>query len=182
MPQTRVNAEATKLNPSAVLNLFELRHSTLEPLYFYAGISQNLNSLIFDNVTYVPVPIELSEFEIDGRGRLPRPKITISNVKGLISTYLLQIGDISGASIRRKRVFYKYIDDINFDGGANPWGLADPTAIFSDELFYINRKLLENKEVVEFELATPWEIDNEKLPKRTIYALICGFQYREVTL
>lgn len=180
MAKKETIAESNKFNPSAILNLFKVALYGINTMYFYAGTAFDLDPIIFNGIAYAPVPLEMEEFEIDGRGRLPRPKITISNVQGIISNIILSQRDLVGAVVTRTRVFYKYIDDVNFPNNINPWGVADAEAAFSEEVYYINRKLLENKEIVQFELTTPWEVDNEKLPKRTIFALICGFQYREL--
>lgn len=182
MAKDKVNIESTFLTPSAVLSLFKFDGTNIglsEPYYFHNGTNYNNQSVVFNGITYYPVPLELTEFEIDGQGRLPRPKLAISNINGYISNLILQNKDLSGSIISRKRVFVKYIDDINFEGGVNPWGTADPEAYFSDEIFFINRRTQENNQVVQFELVCPWEIDNVKLPKRPIYALICSFNYRE---
>lgn len=182
MATEKVNAESILLTPSAVLNLFKFDGTNIgisDIMYFYAGTNYNNQPVVFDGITYTPVPLHIDEYEIDGQGRLPRPKLTISNIGGFISNLILQNKDLSGSVINRKRVFVKYIDDINFTGGVNPWGTADPEAAFSDEIFFINRKTQENNQNVQFELVCPWEIDNVKLPKRPIYALICSFYYRE---
>lgn len=182
MAKDKVNTEATLLTPSAVLNLFRFDGTNIgleNIMYFYAGTDFNNQPVTFDGIEYTPMPLEITEFEINGQGRLPRPKLTIANANGFVSNLILQNKDLSGSVITRKRVFVKYIDDINFEGGINPWGTADPEAFFSDEVFFINRRLSENKEIVQFELVCPWEIDNVKLPKRPIYALVCSFNYRE---
>lgn len=182
MAKDKVNVNASSLNPGAVLSLFKFDGTNIglsDPYYFYNGTNFNNQNVVFDGITYIPVPLEVTEYEIDGQGRLPRPKLSIANINGYISNLILENKDLAGSVITRKRVFVKYIDDINFEGGTNPWGTADPEAYFSDEIFFINRKTQENNQVVQFELACPWEIDNVKLPKRPIYALVCSFIYRE---
>jgi lambda family phage minor tail protein L len=182
MAKEKVNTDATLLTPRAVLVLYKFDGTNIglsEPYYFYSGTDFDNQPLVYDEITYTPIPMEVTEFEIDGQGRLPRPKLTIANINGVISRLILEAKDLAGSIISKKRVFLKYIDDVNFPGGVNPWGTADPEAAFADEIFSINRKTSETKDVVQFELACPWEVDNVYLPGRLIFALICVFKYRD---
>lgn len=181
MATDKVNSQSILLTPSALINLYKFDGTSIglaDPLYFYAGTDYNNQPIVYDSIEYTPIPLEVTDFEIDGQGRLPRPKLTIANINGVISKLILENQELSGASVTRKRVFVKYLDDVNFQGGSNPWGTSDPEASFAEEVFYINRKTQENKQTVQFELVCPWEVDNVKLPKRPIYALVCPFQYR----
>lgn len=182
MAQQKVNQEIAKLTPSALLELFEIDGRNIgvpNIIYFHAGTNSLLQPVVFNSITYYPFPIEVAGFEIDGKGTLPRPRVTCANVKGLISNYLLRWNNLIGAKFTRRRVFLKYIDASNFPGGVNPYGVSDVNAAFPDEIFKVLRKVQENKEVVEFELGTPLEVDNVKLPKRPIYATVCPFRYRD---
>jgi lambda family phage minor tail protein L len=181
MSKTVTNLEATKFNPSALLSLYKLDASSLggPTLYFHDGSSNNYKNITFDGIEYIAFPVFLEGFEYDGKGSLPRPKLRAANINGFVSYYILNGQNLIGAKFSRKRVFARFIDGINFDNGINPYGLADPEAAYPDDIFFINRKITENKDYVEFELATPLEIDNVKLPTRMIFANICGFKYRD---
>lgn len=182
MSQQKLNQEINKLTPSALLELFEIDARNIgmpDILYFHPGTNDLLQPIVFDSNTYYPLPLEASGFEMDGKGSLPRPKIRVANVKGLISNFLLQWNNLIGAKVIRRRVFLKYIDAVNFPNGINPYGTSDPNAAFPDDIFKISRKIQETKEVVDFELGTPLEIDNIKLPKRPLWATICPFKYRD---
>lgn len=182
MAKENVNIESTLLTPSAILNLYKFDGTNIglsEPYYFYAGTNFNHQPVVYAGISYTPIPLEVTDFEIDGQGRLPRPKLSIANINGFISKLILENKDLAGSIISRKRVFVKYIDDVNFQNNQNPWGTADAEAAFADEIFFINRKTSESKDAVQFELTTPWEIDNVELPKRLIFALICPFRYRD---
>lgn len=181
MAQQKVNAEAVKFNPSALLELYELNASSIggEVLYFHDGSTNNFKNIVFNGITYTAFPVKLEGFEYDGKGSLPRPKLKASNIKGFVSAYILNGDSLIGAKFIRRRVFARFIDSVNFTNGVNPYGTPDPTAAYPDDIFYINRKITENRDYVEFELGTPLEIDNVKLPRRQIFAHICGFKYRE---
>jgi len=48
----------------------------------------------------------------------------------------------------------------------NPFGTPDPTAEFPQEIYKIDRKSAENREVVEFELAAVFDLAGIRAPKR----------------
>jgi lambda family phage minor tail protein L len=181
MSQQKVNLEATKFNPSTLLSLYELDATSVggPQLFFHDGLANNFQNLVFNGISYTAFPIEMTGFEYDGKGSLPRPKLRASNIRGFVSAYILSSGDLVGAKFIRRRVFARFIDAVNFPNGVNPYGSADPTAAYADDIFYVNRKVTENNDYVEFELATALEIDNVKLPRRQIFAHICGFKYRD---
>ena len=111
-------------------------------------------------------------------GQLPRPKLAISNagntgssVTGLsFSAILLSVNettagnDLTGATVTRIRTLAKFIDAVNFADGQN--ADADPTAEFPQEIYSIDRKASENREAVEFELASVLDLAGINCPKR----------------
>ncbi|MBA0284475.1 phage minor tail protein L [Stenotrophomonas maltophilia] len=84
------------------------------------------------------------------------------------------------------------IDNVQFERGAvvtefqltgtdlvasrNP--TADPNEHFLDEIWFIERKVSETKEVVEFELTTAIDLNGEQLPGRQIISGVCGWLIR----
>ncbi len=60
----------------------------------------------------------------------------------------------------------KFIDAVNFSGGSNPFGTPDPTAEFKRQIFIVDRKSSENREIVEFELAAATDMAGVRAPKR----------------
>lgn len=176
-PET-ITSEIQKLEPSAIIELFELDLTPLggELLRFHAGTNRLSENLVWQGETYVRYPIQATGFEITGSGQLPRPKIAVSNVLSTISLYVIQYGDLLGAKVTRKRTLAKYLDAVNFPGGVNP--TADPTAAFPEDIFYVDRKSVETRDVVEFELATPFDVAGIKLPRRQIVQNICVWAYR----
>ena len=67
---------------------------------------------------------------------------------------------------------------MNFQGSTNPYGTPDPTAEFPREIYYIDRKSAENREVVEFELAAIFDIAGVRAPKRQCLRNLCQWEYR----
>lgn len=145
-------------------------------VYFHNGTNKIKSEVIWQSNRYVPFPIEVEGFEMSGSGEMPRPIVRIANVLSLISSYLLTFEGLLGAKFTRKRTYYKYIDAVNYPGGVNP--TADPTVELTPDVYKINRKSGENEITVEFELASAWDVEGVKLPRRMIVQNVCPWLYR----
>lgn len=177
-----VNKEGFLFNPSQLISLYELDGSNigLSVIYrFYAGTNEMNRPITFDGNEYMAFPVFAEGFEMDGKGSLPRPKISVSNINGFISNIILQNENIIGAVFKRIRVYARFLDAVNFPNGKNPYGTPDPEAGYTPDIFYINRKANENAQVVQFELISQIELENVSLPRRTILASICPFRFRD---
>ena len=172
-----VFSEVQKINPSAIIELFVLQLDTAlhgaNTIYrFHAGSNLNANGeIVFAGNSYLRFPIEATGFAYQ-RGQLPRPKVTISNATGLISSILVSVNqvtagnDLTGATFTRIRTMARFLDAVNFPGNSNPLGTPDPTAEFKRQIFIVDRKSAENREVVEFELAASTDMAGVRAPKR----------------
>lgn len=128
------------------------------------------NSIKFRGNEYVPMPIEAAGFEWAGTGKLPRPKLRVSNIGGYAAALLIAHGDLLGAQVTRIRTFRRFLDD-----GED----ADPTAFFEPDIFLIDRKSAHNKAVVEFELAAALDQQGLRIPRRIMLRDTCGHTYRK---
>lgn len=146
--------------------------------YFVDGTNCNYQPIVFDGVSYMPFPIIMTEAGYNGQGSIVRPKLQVSNVGGFVSNLLLQGQDLVGANIIWTRVFARFIDAENYPGGVSPY-TPDTTAAYAPEIFYIFQKTKENQQLVEWELATSFELTGRKLPSRPQLANICSWRYRE---
>ncbi len=174
-------SELQKANPSAIIELFILElipaiHGSSTVYRFHSGRSQNNNaSIVFAGQTYTALPIEASGFEYNGK-QLPRPKLSISNVLGTISTILASLSmGLEGAKVTRRRTLLRYLDAGNFtteeqlkiqNGTSNI--TPDTSALFPDEIYVVDRKSLETRDMVEFELAAKIDVMGVRLPKRQV--------------
>ena len=163
------------INPSAIIELFTLQLSTAlhgaNTIYrFHAGSNLNANGkIVWAGNEYLRFPVQASGFAFQ-KGQLPRPKLIISNATGLISSILLSVNetttgnDLTGATVTRIRTLAKFIDAVNFADGTN--ATADNTAEFPQEIYSIDRKATETREIVEFELAAPTDLAGVRIPGR----------------
>ena len=177
MSTAPVFSEIQKINPSSIIELFVLQLDTAlhgaNTIYrFHAGSNLNANGeIVFAGNSYLRFPIEATGFAYQ-RGQLPRPKVTISNATGLISSILVSVNqvtagnDLTGATFTRIRTMARFLDAVNFPGNTNPLGTPDPTAEFKRQIFIVDRKSTENREVVEFELAASTDMAGVRAPKR----------------
>lgn len=171
--------------PSAIIELYELQlntvqHGSNDVYRFHAGTNLNSNGeLIWAGNSYARFPIEADGFEYSGQGTLPRPKVRVSNILGTITALLLSLPKgLEGAKFTRIRTLARYIDAANFPGSVNPYGTPDPTAEFPREIYYIDRKSVETRDVVEFELASAFDLAGVRAPKRQCIGNICQWEYR----
>ena len=173
--------ELAKLNPSAIIELFELHldntlHGSTDVYRFHAGANADVDgNVVFNGNTYTRIPVKADGFEFTNTGTLPRPTLTISNLDGTMTTLLLLVNattagnDLGGAVVRRIRTLKKFLDGES---------TADPNAKFPDERWYVDRKANESRDSVTFELASKFDLAGQKLPKRQIVANVCQWVYR----
>jgi lambda family phage minor tail protein L len=184
----KVNTALFSLEPSALLEFFVIYYDYVnfpdEKLYIHGGTNGIEGSVYWQGEEYAPFPIQSSGFESKGDGSLPRPKLAVSNQDFFVSNLIRRYSNLVGAKVIRKRTFVKFLDDKNFSPtaakplGANPYGSADPKAGLEDQVFFILRRSSESKAVVEFELASPLELDGVNFPKRIVMSRYCSFHYR----
>tara|TARA_Y100000015_G_C2393428_1_gene91416 strand:+ start:1131 stop:2024 length:894 start_codon:yes stop_codon:yes gene_type:complete len=173
--------ELAKINPSAIIELFELRldstlHGSSDVYRFHAGANADVDgNIVFDSQTYTRIPIKADGFEYRNTGTLPRPTLSISNLDNTMTTLLLLVNattagnDLGGAEVRRIRTLKKYLDGES---------AADPNARFPEERWFVDRKASESRDEVTFELSSKFDLAGQKIPKRQVIANVCQWKYR----
>lgn len=180
MPTEEHITSLTDLLPDTIIELYEIDIGEEDGIYrFHSGTISN-RDLKFDGQTYLSLPVEASGFESRSDGQLARPRVVFANPDGIISDAIKRRGDLVGKHFYRKRVYLKFIDNENFDDNKNPFSTPDPENRFEDDFFIFNRKVNENKVFVEFELVSPLEVENIKLPGRLMIANYCPWVYRGI--
>ena len=176
-----VYADLSVLNPNAIIELFEIRldpdlHGSTEVIEFHNGCNADLTGgIVWNGVTYSSMAIKAEGFEKVASGVLPRPTLSIANTSGSISALLNDVNvvtagnDLTGTEVRRIKTLKKFLDGES---------TADPHAQWPVEIWYIDRKAVENRDIVTFELASKFDLIGQKLPKRQIVANVCQWKYR----
>lgn len=194
--------------PGAIIELFVLelnaaQHGVNETYRFHAGVNaDDSQSIVWAGNEYLRFPIEAEGFEYSGQGQLPRPTLRVSNIFGTITALLLTLPNgLEGAKVTRVRTLARYLDAVNFPTSdtllledldnllfedsesifleaLNPLGTPDPTAEFPREVFYVDRKSVETRDVIEFELAAVFDLIGVRAPKRQCVSNVCQWTYR----
>ena len=138
------------------------------------------NDIVWQGNTYTAIPLKAEGYEATGQGTLPRPNISVANLNGTFTTILalLNVDDdgnalprntrtLEGCKVTRTRTLSKYLDAVNFTGGTN--SDADPTSYFRPrDIYFIDRKSMENREVISYEMCSAFDLVGVRLPKRQI--------------
>ncbi len=161
--------------------------------YFHDGTSNNnFGSIKWTKgdsnnteVEYVALPVKAEGFKF-GRGQLPRPTLTFSNALGAFTTILAaansvstniesgSIGlglinnDLTGAKVTRKRTLEKFLPTSNYSTTPSYNAFDSSYPEFPQEVYFIDRKSEENREVVQFELAANFDLAGVKAPRRLV--------------
>ena len=203
MSEGNVYEELLSSGPFAIIELFELKtfesmHGSDNEYYFHAGRNRKTTepsntddilsaySIYYDGHTYLPLPIEASGFEFKGDGGLPRPTIRVANLNSNITQLLLGVNevtpgnDLNGAQVTRIRTMSRFLDGSNWENGVNPYGSPDNSAIaqMPKEVYYIDRKVTETRDFVEFEMVSSLDLANARAPRRLVMQNLCQWKYR----
>jgi len=177
MSSSAIVSNLQNTNPSAIIELFTLQldndlHGATTIYRFHAGSSLKDNGeIVWAGNSYQRFPIQAEGFAFR-KGMLPRPTLTVSNALGTITAILLTVNtttvgnDLTGATVTRIRTLARFLDAVNFPGDINPYGTPDSTAEFPQEIYKIDRKSTENRDVVQFELASVFDLAGIRAPQR----------------
>ena len=167
-----------EINPGAIIELFTLElianlHGSATVYRFHNGSNMNANGeLVWNSNSYLRFPIQCEGFEFTGTGTLPRPTISVSNIFGTLTAIMQSVNqvtvgnDLNGAKLVRIRTLARYLDAVNFTGNTNPYGTPDSSAEFPQEIYFLDRKISENRDLVQWEAISALDLVNVKLPKR----------------
>lgn len=168
----KIKSDIQSLNPgSEKIELFSLDATAFGGIvyYFVAGTDAG-SAVVFNGITYHPLPVKITGVKTSGK-ELPRPKMTVANVGltfvGLVNAYQ----DAVGCKVTRIQTFKKYID-----GHAG----ADSNAQFPADIYYIEQKVSQNKFQIEWELVSPIDVGDRKIPRNQVLNT-CGNFYRIYT-
>ena len=126
------------------------------------------NDIVWQGNTYTAIPIKAEGYEATGQGTLPRPTISVSNLLGTFTTIIALLPDgLEGCKVNRTRTLSMFLDAVNFTGGSN--SDADPTSYFKPrDIYFIDRKSIENRDVISYEMCSAFDLVGVRLPKRQI--------------
>ena len=186
-------SELNKINPSSIIELFELEltvglhipagnPNNLDTVFrFHAGANlNNFGPIRFNGNDYQRVAVQIEGFEDTGKGTIPRPTLTFSNLGGItkdgtvmtMSDFLAIVNlttpgnDLLDAKVTRLMPLASALDNDNFVGD-NPFGTPS-TDRLQDRIYYIDRKAAETRQIVQFELVSVLDMQNKRIPARIV--------------
>jgi len=164
-----INYDVQTLEPGALIETLELDATAISgDLLRFHGYTQ-IADIIWQGNTYKPWPLKLEGIEKNSQ-QPERPTITVGNIDGSISAACLAFEDLVGAKLTRHITLGKYLDAANFPDGNST---ADPTQEMPPDVYIVERKASETNEAVQFELASPLNLDGVVVPGRQIIAGVC---------
>ncbi len=167
---TKIKTDIQTLNVgSPKVELFTLDASCIGgAVYYFTPGPLGGEAVVFNGRSYIPLPVGIEGIEMSGEGKLPRPKISVSNISKALLAEVVAYNDLVGAVVTRKRTYQKYLDG---------QGAADPNAEFPEDVFIIKRKTKQNKLLLQFELRSPLDLEHTLIPGRQVLPN-CGHTYR----
>ena len=75
--------------------------------------------------------------------------------------------DLIDAKLTRKMPLASALDNVNFASGSNPFGTPSANRL-KDEIYVIDRKAIENRKIVQFELTAAHDLENRLIPQRVV--------------
>lgn len=170
-----VNALASasqSFSPGDIVIMFDIDTSPIGGTDIWrvcSGVLPDGSMVVWQGNTYTPFPIMATGFDWSGRGALPKPKMTVSNVSGLLQAATIQYSDLLGAKVTRWKTLSKFLDN-------QP--MADPDCHYIPDIYYIDRKSQQTKTMIEFELAAALDQQGKQLPRRQAVRDNCSETYR----
>ena len=156
-----------------VVELFDFELNTAQhgetTVYRFTNTKNELgNDIVWQGNTYTAIPLKAEGYEATGKGSLPRPSISVSNLLGTFTALISLLPDgLEGCKVTRTRTLSMFLDAVNFTGGAN--SDADPTSYFRPrDIYFMDRKSMENRDVISYEMCSAFDLAGVRLPKRQI--------------
>ena len=158
---------------------FNVNSTIANPTVYLFHSGNNMKDsldIIWQANTYSRMPVKAEGFKYSGKGKLPRPTLTLSNLLGTITAILqltnqiTPLSDLAGAKVTRRRELSRDLDEENFPSNVNPYkvGSVDPSAELPREVYFIERKTIENRNIVQFELVSSFDLFGVSAPKKLV--------------
>ncbi|MCW2242270.1 phage minor tail protein L [Azospirillum canadense] len=163
-------AEAHSDAPDPIVTLYDLDTAVYGGgTYHFTDNSGNGAPIKWRGNDYQPFDLESEGWEWSGRGPLPTPRLRLTNANMLLSSLIATYDDLIGCRVTRWRTMARFLDT-----GATP----SPGDHFPPDVYVIERKAVQTKQVVEFELSAALDQQGRMLPGRQVIRDSCTHTYR----
>ena len=146
--------------------LFQLDTTRLGGDVYYFHGHTNQGAIVWQGQEYSPISINIDGLERRGDAKASAPTLSVVNqldgVTGVISALCIRLKDLVGAKVTIIETFKRFLDPVNFPSKQNPE--ADNKQL--TQVWYIKQKTGETYAQIDFELVSPIDFMNAKLPRR----------------
>src|SRR5690349_1038373 len=164
-----IAADIQRLDPGAEIRLYQIDMTGIGGgVLNYVPGTLDGQAVRWKGQPYIPLPIDADGFEKASQGSLPTPTLTVAK-DVLIAAAVVSFDDLRGARVIRWRTFVKYLD-------GQPQ--ADPNQHFPPDIFRIERKVLQNKTMIRWELSADLDQQGRQIPGRVATRNHCSWIYR----
>lgn len=180
----------------AIVHLFDLKLPSGTEINLVDGMDGTAN-IYFSNKAgtaikeYIAVPISIDGIEFNGEGASPRPTLSIANVVSLTRSIsndgdgtsdeetfkemledegIISNDDVLGSYITCRTTMLKHTQR----AGDSPTVPVE----FPSQSYILDRVSSENQIVVQFELASPIDVEGVTLPRRVVIGKYCPWEYQ----
>lgn len=175
----------------SLIELFDIVLPSGNEVHLHNGLAQGTDSIYLSNRAgttlneYIAIPIEIEGIELNSDGPQSRPTLSIANLPTITRSIasnedtMLDILEAEGVSknddllnskVTYRRTLLKYTQ-------SSAAAASVPTE-FPSHTYYIDRVSSENNIVVQFELASPIDIQGVVLPNRLMVGKYCAWRYQ----
>lgn len=191
--------------PAGIVELFDFTLPSGTVIHLFNGLDNGTDNVCFPSKTvtsegyypintYIAIPLELNGVEFNAAGASSRPSLSIANIPTLsrsinLSTettlddirrsenILAEEGIFSNEDLLGTQVVYRTTLTTHLKSqpyAENP----TPAVEFPSQKFILDRVASENNIFVEFELASPFDLEGVTLPNRKVIGKYCSWQYQ----
>jgi len=169
---TATTSQSTSGNVS-----FNVNSTITDPTVYLFHSGNNMKDsldIVWQSNTYTRMPCTADSFKYSGKGTLPRPTLTFANLLGTVTSILQLVNqttpfiDLQGAKVTRRRTLSRFLDAVNFPSNVNPYGTPDPASELPKEIYFIDRKATETRNIVSFEMVTSFDLHGVGAPKKLV--------------
>lgn len=164
-----VELDGSAFNMPEVLRFhnYNVPHTAEELAALPPGTEPEAKPLWWQGREYAAWPSRIEGISASTDGTEASVKLSVGNLNSRITALCLAFDDLLKAKVIIHDTAVRYLDARNFAGG-NP--NADTTQE-SRKVFYVNAKSSEDNEQVQFELASPMNLQGLMIPTRQFHAL-----------
>jgi len=191
----------------AYVELFDVTLPSGAKVYIFNGLDDGTNNIYFPQKTisggvyplkeYFALPIGIDGVEINGAGASPRPSLRVANIPTLtrsisnnedgtndeetLYSILADEGLLKNEDLLNTRIEYRrtLLSNTYTSSDSNP---SSSPVEFPSQTYIVDRVSSEDNIMVEFELASPIDVEGVKLPGRYVIGRYCVWRYQGGTL